>query len=220
MARILIVEDEERIVSFLTCGLEADGNTVVACGDGIEAVRLAVDADFDLMILDIGLPGQDGFAVLSSVRARGETMPVIILTARSDTDDTVAGLNAGADDYVSKPFVFEELLARVRARLRDKATKGMRIEGGWATLDLRRGAVIVDGHEVELSARELALAEVFFRHPDQVLTREQLLAMVWGYDFEPGSNVVDVYVSYLRKRLGTDRIETVRGVGYRLRTDG
>jgi DNA-binding response OmpR family regulator len=219
MARILIVEDEERIVSFLTRGLEADGNTVVASGDGVEAAVLATDADFDLMILDIGLPGQDGFAVLSAVRARGETMPVIILTARSGTDDTVAGLNAGADDYVSKPFAFDELLARVRARLRDQSTKGMRIDGGWAILDIRRCVAIVDGREIELSAREFALAEVFFRRPNQVLSREQLLSLVWGYDFEPGSNVVDVYVSYLRKRLDTDRIETVRGVGYRLRAD-
>lgn len=218
MARILIVEDEDRIVSFLTKGLEANGHSTMAVGDGITAAAVAADADFDLMILDVGLPGQDGFAVLSQIRDRGERLPVIVLTARDATSDTVAGFDAGADDYVTKPFRFEELLARVRARLRDQGTTEQTLlEAGDVVLDLRRRTVSVDGRSVELSSREFALAETLFRHPGQVLSREQLLSMVWGYDFEPESNVVDVYIGYLRRKLGAERIETVRGMGYRLR---
>lgn len=220
MARILVVEDEERIVSFLTHGLEANGHSVTSVGDGSRAVAVASDADFDLMILDIGLPGRDGFSVLREIRSRGERLPVVILTARGETVDTVTGFDAGADDYVTKPFRFEELLARVRARLRDQGTReDTLLEVGSVALDLRRRVVVVDGVSAELSAREFALAEVLFRHPDQVLSREQLLSAVWGYDFEPGSNVVDVYVGYLRKKLGSERIETVRRMGYRLRTE-
>ncbi len=217
MARILIVEDEDRIVSFLTKGLQANGHTTTAVGDGVSAVAMARDSDFDLVILDIGLPGQDGFSVLAEIRTRGERMPVIVLTARSDAIDTVAGFDAGADDYVAKPFQFEELLARVRARLRDQGTsEDTVIEAGSAVLDLRRRTVQVAGRDIELSAREFALAETLFRHPGQVLSREQLLSMVWGYDFEPESNIVDVYIGYLRKKVGADVIETVRGMGYRL----
>lgn len=219
MARILIVEDEDRIVSFLCKGLEANGHTTLAVGDGVTGAAVARDSDFDLMILDLGLPRQDGFAVLATIRRRGERMPVIVLTARDQTTDTVAGFDAGADDYVTKPFRFEELLARVRARLRDPASPEATIlEAGGYRLDLRRRAVTVDGRTIELSAREFALADVLFRHPGQVLSREQLLSRVWGYDFEPGSNVVEVYIGYLRKKLGADLIETVRGMGYRLRT--
>ncbi len=218
MARILIVEDEERIVSFLTKGLEANGHSTMAVGDGITAAAVAYDSDFDLTILDLGLPGRDGFSVLTEMRERGERMPVIILTARSESVDTVAGFDAGADDYVTKPFRFDELLARVRARLRDQGTEeSTLLEVGTTTLDLRRRTVTVEEQDIELSAREFTLAETLFRHPGQVLSREQLLSMVWGYDFEPGSNVVDVYIGYLRKKLGSNRIETVRGMGYRLR---
>lgn len=221
MARILIVEDEARIVSFLCKGLEASGHSTMDVGDGITAAAVATDADFDLMILDVGLPGQDGFAVLSEIRGRGVRMPVIILTARDAANDTVAGFDVGADDYVTKPFRFEELLARVRARLRDQGTvEATVLEAGPARFDLRRRTVSRDGSTPkELSAREFALAEAFFRHPGQVLSREQLLSMVWGYDFEPDSNIVDVYVGYLRKKIGRDRVETVRGMGYRLKTD-
>ncbi|MCO8129027.1 response regulator transcription factor [Acidimicrobiia bacterium EGI L10123] len=218
MARILIVEDEDRIVSFLTKGLEANGHSTMAVGDGITAAAVVDDASFDLMILDIGLPGKDGFAVLQEIRERGVRLPVIVLTARDATSDTVTGFDAGADDYVTKPFRFEELLARVRARLRDQGTTEQTLlEAGSVVLDLRRRTVSVDGRSVELSSREFALAEALFRHPGQVLSREQLLSMVWGYDFEPESNVVDVYIGYLRRKLGADRIETVRGMGYRLR---
>jgi len=216
MARILIVEDEDRIVSFLSKGLEANGHTTMAVTDGITAAAIACDSDFDLVILDLGLPGQDGLAVLAEIRRRGEQLPVIVLTARDQTTDTIAGLDAGADDYVTKPFRFDELLARVRARLRDRASGETTIlEASGCLLDLRRRTASVGGRTVELSAREFALAETFFRHPGQVLSREQLLSMVWGYDFEPGSNIVEVYVGYLRKKLGADLIETVRGMGYR-----
>ncbi len=220
MARILIVEDEDRIVSFLTKGLEANGHSTMAVGDGTTAAAVADDDDFDLMILDIGLPGKDGFAVLQEIRERGVRMPVIVLTARDATSDTVTGFDAGADDYVTKPFRFEELLARVRARLREQGTiEQTMLEAGPVVLDLRRRTVSVDGRSLELSSREFALAETLFRHPGQVLSREQLLSMVWGYDFEPESNVVDVYIGYLRRKLGPERIETVRGMGYRLRSD-
>jgi DNA-binding response OmpR family regulator len=220
VARILIVEDEDRIVSFLTKGLEANGHSTMAVGDGTTAAAVADDADFDLMILDVGLPGKDGFTVLQEIRERGVRLPVIVLTARDAAADTVTGFDAGADDYVTKPFRFEELLARVRARLRDQGTTEQTLlQAGTVVLDLRRRAVSVGGRSVELSSREFALAETLFRHPGQVLSREQLLSMVWGYDFEPESNVVDVYIGYLRRKLGADRIETVRGMGYRLRGD-
>jgi DNA-binding response OmpR family regulator len=148
-------------------------------------------------------------------------MPVIILTARKGVRDTVAGLEGGADDYVTKPFSFNELLARIRLRLRDSSRDDVTVlVSGDITLDLRTRRVGVGDREVELSAREFALAETLLRHPGQVLSREQLLSHVWGYDFDPGSNIVDVYVGYLRRKLGTDAIETVRGMGYRLHAEG
>ena len=223
MTRILIAEDEARIVSFLEKGLRAGGYSTVAVGTGADALALARDDSFDLLLLDLGLPDMNGHEVLRSMRARGETMPVVILTARDGVDDTVAGLQGGADDYVTKPFRFEELLARIRLRLRDgSATESTVLLAGGVTLDLRsRRASVGDPatgthRVVELTAREFALAEVFLRHAGQVLSREQLLSHVWGYDFDPGSNVVDVYVRYLRRKLGESVIETVRGMGYRL----
>jgi DNA-binding response OmpR family regulator len=218
MTRILIAEDEERIVSFLEKGLRSAGFTTVAAATGPDAEALARDDTFDLVILDIGLPGIDGHEVLRRIRARGERLPVIVLTARDGVGDTVAGFEGGADDYVTKPFRFEELLARIRARLRDpEVTTTWQLEAGAIVLDLRTRRATVEGREVELTAREFALLETLLRHPDHVLSREQLLSHVWGYDFDPGSNVVDVYVRYLRRKLGPDAIETVRGMGYRLR---
>jgi len=168
-------------------------------------------------VLDIGLPVMDGFEVLAQLRRRKEYLPVIILTARDSVADTVAGLEGGADDYMPKPFRFEELLARIRARLReDSAADATVLSHGSLSLDLRTRRAEIGGRTVNLSAREFALAEVFLRHPGHVLSREQLLSRVWGYDFDPGSNVVDVYVRYLRKKLGDGCIETVRGMGYRL----
>jgi len=217
LTRVLIAEDEPGISSFLEKGFKAEGFTTLVVDDGHTAAHAARDVDFDIVILDLGLPGIDGHQVLAEIRNRGERLPVIILTARKETRDTVAGLEAGADDYVTKPFRFEELLARVRVRLRDQGTAspvGMDVAG--IRLDLRTRKVRAGGRDIELSAREFTLLETFMSHPDQVLSREQLLSRVWGYDFEGGSNVVDVYVGYLRKKVGPDVIETVRGMGYRL----
>lgn len=219
MHRILIAEDEARIASFLEKGLQANGFVTTTVGDGVAAYRYAASGDFDLLVLDIGLPVKDGFAVLQDLRAAGVPIPVVILTARDSSRDTIAGLEAGADDYVRKPFVFEELLARIRLRLRaERSTESSRIVIGDLALDLRSRQAVVEGRTVELTSREFALAAVFMRHPDVVLSREQLLREVWGFDFDPGSNVVDVYVRYLRRKLGDHRIETIRGQGYRLRS--
>ncbi len=219
MARILIAEDEPRIASFLEKGLKANGFSTLVVDDGVEATAMARDADFDLLVLDIGLPRRDGLEVLERIRRRGERLPVIILTARSEVGATVAGLEGGADDYVTKPFRFEELLARIRVRLRNGAEEeSTLLRAGEVALDLRTRRATVGDRVVELTAREFALAETLLRHPDHVLSREQLLSHVWGYGFDPGSNVVDVYIRYLRKKLGPEVIETVRGMGYRLRT--
>jgi len=156
--------------------------------------------------------------VLRELRRRGERMPVIILTARDDLSDKVEGLDAGSSDYVTKPFKLEELLARVRVQLRDERSGEQAVlEAGEISLDLRTRKAMVDGAMIDLTAREFTMLETFMRHGGQVLSREQLLAHVWGYDFDPGSNVVEVYVRYLRRKLGERAIETVRGMGYRLR---
>jgi DNA-binding response OmpR family regulator len=218
MTRILIVEDEERIASFLSKGLKANGYSPEIATDGFQAVGNIRTRDFDLIILDLGLPGLDGFDVLREMRELAPTIPVIILTARESVEDTVAGLTGGADDYMRKPFAFDELLARVRLRLRSNDTQDLtQLNVGELTLDLHTRRAQLSHHTVELSSREFALLEVFMKHPDQVLSRAQLLSRVWGLDFDPGSNVVDVYVRYLREKIGHETIETVRGAGYRLR---
>ncbi|HEX5969275.1 MAG TPA: response regulator transcription factor [Intrasporangium sp.] len=217
MNRILIAEDEPRISDFIRKGLRSNGFTPTVVADGISALDHAMSGEFDLLILDIGLPMLDGFTVLERLRGSASSMPVIILTARDSVTDTVAGLEGGADDYMAKPFRFEELLARVRLRLRDVGSQEATVlTQGPVSLDLRTRRVRVGEKVMDLSAREFALLEMFLRNPEQVLSREQLLSHVWGYDFDPGSNVVDVYVRYLRRKLGAERIETVRGMGYRL----
>ena len=217
MARILIAEDEPRISAFINKGLSANGFAVTVVADGPSAYDYAATGGFDLMILDIGLPGMDGFAVLGRLRAEHNPIPVIILTARDSVQDTVSGLEGGADDYMPKPFRFPELLARVRRRLTSERPAELNtLTCGGLHLDLRTRRATVGDRSVDLSAREFALAETFLRHPGQVLSREQLLSHVWGYDFDPGSNVVDVYVRYLRRKLGADRFTTLRGMGYRL----
>ena len=217
MTRVLIVEDEERIASFVDKGLRANGFTTLVASDGHQASSHLRTEEFDLVILDLGLPGPDGFDVLRGFREWDRQTPVVILTARDGVPDTVEGFELGAAEYVTKPFSFEELLARVRARLReDRAGEVTKLEVANASLDLRTRKLTVDEKPVDLTAREFALAETFFRHPGQVLSREQLLSRVWGFDHDPGSNVVDVYVGYLRKKLGGERISTVRGMGYRL----
>ncbi len=222
MTCILIVEDEERIASFLVKGLQAHGFAAKVAATGNEGLALARSGDFGLMILDIGLPDRDGFSVLADLRRYDTGLPVIILTARDSVVDTVAGFEGGANDYVTKPFKFEELVARVRVRLQDseRGPEGTALRVGDAVLDLKTRRVKAAGRDVDLSAREFALAELLFRHPGQILSREQILNDVWGYDFDPGSNIVDVYVGYLRKKLGTGSITAVRRMGYRLEKTG
>jgi two-component system response regulator QseB len=219
MSRILIAEDEPRLAAFLEKGLRAQGFATTVVADGTAASAIARDDEFDLLVLDLGLPGKPGAEVLRDLRRSGQRMPVLILTARDDLDTTVAGLEGGADDYVTKPFRFEELLARIRARLREQPEPEQTVlEAAGVTLDMRTRRAGVEGRTVELSAREYTMLEVLMRHAGQVLSREQLLSHVWGYDHDPGSNVVDVYIGYLRKKLGPDVIETARGMGYRLRS--
>ncbi|WP_327148780.1 response regulator transcription factor [Nocardia sp. NBC_01329] len=219
MSRILIAEDDVHIVAFVGKGLRAAGYTTEHVADGETALLMARSGSFDMVILDIGLPAMDGFTVLRRLRGEGVRTPVVVLTARDSVDDTVAGLEGGANDYMTKPFQFAELLARVRVRLQDETTAGApsdSLSHNDLSLDLRSRRVHVDGRVVDLTAREFGLLEVFLRHPDQVLSREQILGQVWGYDFDPASNVVDVYVRALRGKIGARRLQTVRGMGYRL----
>ncbi|WP_104127569.1 response regulator transcription factor [Cryobacterium sp. Y57] len=217
MSRILIAEDEDRIASFIEKGLVAAGFSTVVVRTGTDALDYAITGGFDLLILDIGLPGLDGYEVLRQLRADGSELPVVVLTARDSAEDTLASLEGGANDYMSKPFRFDELLARVRLRMAEapRETSTVLSVAG-LQLDLRTRRATLGNRQVDLSAREFALTEEFLRHADQVLSREQLLSRVWGYDFDPGSNIVDVYVGYLRAKFGAERIETVRGMGYRL----
>lgn len=215
MTRILVVDDEPHIVALVTRALHAEGHETVVVDDGQEALDRASEGDIDLIILDVGLPTIDGFDVLRALRAAGARMPVIMLTARSSAGDAVDGLDAGASDYVPKPFSVAELMARVRSRLRERTGAiDMVLSHGDVTLDMLARRTTVAGRDVDLSAREFALAEHFLRNPGIVLTRETLLSRVWGMDFDPGSNVVDVYVRYLRSKLGAHHITTVRGEGY------
>jgi two-component system copper resistance phosphate regulon response regulator CusR len=218
--RILIAEDEPRIASFVQKGLSASGFVPTVVADGDTALGYALTGHFDLVVLDIGLPGKDGFTVLRALRAARVSTPLIILTARDSVRDTVAGLEGGADDYMTKPFRFEELLARIRLRLRTASRDPdvTVLHSGALSLDLRTRRARVDARTIELTAREFMLLELFMRHPGQVLSREQVLSHVWGYDFDPGSNIVDVYVRALRRKLGAERITTVRGMGYALST--
>lgn len=223
--RILVAEDEPRISRFVARGLTASGYTPVVVEDGITALDYASSGEFDLLVLDVGLPRMDGFVVLRNLREMGSTIPVIIVTARDSVEDTVHGLEGGADDYLSKPFRFEELLARIRLRARDTSAAGpaeapSNLEVGPFILDMRTRSIAertdAGTRTIELSAREYSMALMLFEHPGQVLSREQLLSRVWGFDYDGASNVVDVYVGYLRRKLGADAIVTVRGAGYRL----
>lgn len=221
MNRILIAEDNPRICAFLETGLQAHSFNLTIVNSGKEAVKIADSRNFDLLILDLGLPDLDGLDVLATIRGQGDALPIIVLTARDGLDDTVAGLEGGADDYITKPFRFEELLARIRVQLRNsqvpRSKENSILKVHPITLNLLTRQAWVGNREVDLSAREFLLVEVFLRHPQQVLTREQLLDRIWGYDYDPGTNIVNVYIGHLRKKLGDRCIETVRGMGYRLR---
>jgi DNA-binding response OmpR family regulator len=220
--RILLVEDERGIADFVERALRGQGHAVDVAADGLEGERGAVGGDPDLVILDVMLPGRSGLDVLERIRRVKPALPVIMLTARAEVADKVRGLDAGATDYITKPFSVEELLARVRAPLRTPvpdATTRLCVAG--IDMDLLRRVVTRDGAPVHLSAKEFDLLAYFLRHPGYALSREQLLHGVWDYEHDPGTNIVDVYVGYLRRKLArADRpapIETVRSVGYRLR---
>jgi two-component system OmpR family response regulator len=222
--RILVVEDEEKMAGLIRRGLREEGMAVDVAGRGEDALWMAGSTEFDAIVLDLMLPGIDGLETCRRLRDDGVWAPVLILTARDAVSDRVAGLDHGADDYLVKPFSFAELLARLRALVRRGAGERPAVlEVGDLRLDPATHRVSRDGTEISLSAKEFALLEVFMRHPGEAISRFQLLEHAWDYDYENRSNVVDVYVRYLRKKVdrpfGTDSIETVRGVGYRLRDE-
>jgi DNA-binding response OmpR family regulator len=223
--RILIVEDDAGIVSFLAKGLKSEGYATAVAPDGDRAIRLlrASDESFDLVLLDLGLPGTSGEEVLRVLRQRDASLPVIVLTSRTEIASKVRGLELGANDYVTKPFSFAELLARIRAALRSSSqSASTELVVGDLRLDLLTKVAWRAGRRIDLAPREWALLELFMRHPTHLLSRARILNEVWEYGFDPGNNVVDVYVSYLRKKLniaGLDPlIQTVRGAGYRLKS--
>lgn len=218
--KILIIEDELAICRVLERGLGAHGHQVALAETGEDGIIFAEDETVDLVILDIALPGLDGHQVLERIRASRPQLPVLMLTARDDLRNKVDALNAGADDYLTKPFAFEELLARIRAvTRRTDQPESSQIVAGDLRLDLLAQRAWREDELIELSKREFSLLEYLMRHPHQVLSRQQILNAVWEYDFDPESNVVDVYVLYLRKKIdasdGPSLITTVRGVGYR-----
>jgi len=219
--RILLVEDEERIAAFIHKGLREELYTVDVARDGGEAVDIALAGEYDLIILDIRLPTRDGISVCRELRAQGNTIPILMLTARDTIDDRVRGLDAGADDYLIKPFAFQELLARLRALARrPPVVQDLTLRMENLTLDTRTHQASRDAQPIELSAREYCLLELLMRHPGQVLTRTQIAEHIWGYDFDANSNIVDVYIRYLRRKVDDPfepkLIQTVRGVGYKL----
>jgi len=219
--RLLVVEDEKPIAEFVQRGLEDEGYAVTCAFDGEKGLALARTGDYALVVLDVLLPKLSGLEVVKAIRETDEATPVIMLTALAETDDVVSGLDRGATDYLTKPFAFAELLARIRAHLRQPGqTSTTALEVGGINLDFRTRAVHRAGHGVKLTAREFELLAYLMRHPDQVLSRAQILNAVWGYDYDPGTNVLDVYIGYLRRKLaeadGEAPIETVRSAGYRL----
>jgi DNA-binding response OmpR family regulator len=220
--RILLVEDEMKVASFIQKGLEEEQYQVDVAHDGEEGLRRALASEHDLIILDILLPKRDGMSILREVRERRIDTPVLILTAKDSVEDRVAGLNSGCDDYLPKPFAFAELLARSRALLRRKSTdRGVTLAVGDLVLDPVSHRVTRAGKNVELTSREYALLQYFMHHPNQILTRTMIVEQVWGYDFDNFSNVVDVYVNYLRNKIDRNfepkLLHTVRGIGYVLK---
>jgi two-component system OmpR family response regulator len=222
LVRVLVVEDETRMATLLERGLREEGYAVDVANDGTNGLWLATENDYDAIVLDVLLPGMDGFEVCRRARAAGRWAPVLLLTARDAVDDRVRGLDAGADDYLTKPFSFAELAARLRALIRrGGGTRPTVLEVGNLRLDPATHRAWRDDNELALSPKEMAVLELLMRHPGEVVTRTQLLERAWDFAYDGVSNVVDQYIAYLRKKVdrpfGRDDIETVRGVGYRLR---
>ena len=223
--RILLAEDEKKIAGFVRKALEEQGFVVDATGNGDEAYEMAISLSYDVLVLDIMLPGRDGLSILRNLRERHNAVPVILLTARSELNERLEGLNLGADDYITKPFFVEELIARVHAvQRRTSGEKASILQAGDLTVDLLNREVKQGGREIDLTTREFELLEYLLRSPGRVYTRTQILEHVWNYDFDPSTNLVDVYIQRLRKKLdptgGRQSIETIRGVGYRFRRTG
>jgi two-component system OmpR family response regulator len=220
--KVLVVEDEKKIASFVSKGLEAQGFIVDVCHHGDDAYALATTRPYDALVLDIMLPGRDGLSILRNVRDRKLPLPVILLTARSELNERLEGLNLGADDYLTKPFFIEELIARIHAvtRRASGATQGI-LAAGDLTVNLLTREVVRGGEQIALTPREFSLLEHLLRSPGRVLTRVQICEQVWNYDFDPGTNLVEVYIQRLRRKVDANRavklIETIRGVGYRIR---
>jgi DNA-binding response OmpR family regulator len=222
--KILLAEDEKRISGFVSKALQEQGFTVDVADDGDEAYLLATTQGYDVIVLDIMLPGRDGLSILKNLRERRNPVPVLLLTARSELEERLEGLNLGADDYVTKPFYVEELVARIHAVARRTAGEKMSVlQSGDLVVDLIGREVRSGDRTIELTAREFGLLECLMRSPGRVFTRTQILERVWGYDFDPTTNIVDVYIQRVRKKLDPDGerhlIETIRGVGYRFRRD-
>jgi DNA-binding response OmpR family regulator len=226
MERILIAEDEPRIAMFIEKGLRSHGYDVVHVAMGCEVIDTVTSSVIDLLLLDLGLPDVDGFHVLEALRGKGIQTPVIILTARDDLEDKLTGLNGGANDYITKPFRFSELLARIRVQLRiavgplagSRREEVFRHDYSGISLNMQtlQASIDAEPQPIDLTPRECRLLHLMMTHPGGAVAREEILDKVWGYSHDPGSNIVDVYIGYLRKKLGAQRIKTVRGVGYRL----
>ena len=221
--RVLVVEDEPKIASFVRDGLEKNAISVDLCQDGDSGYEYASSKPYDAIVLDIMLPGRDGLSILRSLREQKNEVPVILLTARAELSERLEGLNLGADDYLTKPFFVEELVARIRAIARRASGENLNaLEHGPLSVDLLTRQLLVEGKEIELTTREFNLLAFFLRSPGRVLTRTQILEQVWGYHFDPGTNIVDVYVRRLRQKIAFEKvqwIDAVRGVGYRFIED-
>lgn len=223
--RLLVVEDEKKVSSFIKKGLEEEGYAVDLAFDGRTGLQMAMERVHDLIVLDINLPGMNGLSILHELRRSKVQTPVLLLTVRANIEDRVLGLDSGADDYLTKPFAFDELVARIRALLRRQTGPSQPVlQFADLQLDPAHRTVFRGGRKIELTAKEFALLDYFMRNPDRVLTRTRIAEHVWDYDFDSATNVIDVYVNYLRKKIDTEGskrlIHTVRGAGYVLKEEG